>query len=1025
MSRLAAIALAAALAFSSGPGAAQSDADKPSVALADMLKSLSAELGVSFVFDSRVVRRARVAPLASAEDFPGGLALRLEAIGLQIRQMGDGTFVIAPIRQQPEERPEAAGLAREARPPLDIVVVTAAAAARFEPPGADHIYSIDSDQLSLLNVNATADAVYELPSALASFSRANTALLGALSGIDLADLRGLSPARTAVRVNGRRRTLAPGGNGEIAGVDLNSLPEAFLERIEVHAATALARHGAGAAAGVINFVTKSDVNGLNLRADAGLSERGDSERLFISAIGGLDLFGGAGNMTMGAAIARNEGLLGADREATSPLYGFARNGRVAGPGAEFLPGFGGSSATAAGLVSAAILDDGRAALFPGRIRYIPTGSGLTPFVGALDQLYDAAAEISAVIPSNQVHGFATAAFELSDRLKVQVSAFGGAVANDITLAPLPGTRAQGIDPLIGDAIAIDLANPIVPAAVRQAVEAAFGPSARSLVLERRYVELGPRRQKVDRSYVDLAASLTRALGDAAEIEVSYRYGRTGVSSVERNRVDRDRLLTALDPALCTADPRCAPANPFAPEGVSDAAADYIRAPALRRQVSIEDHDVGVMFRRSIGDDGEAFVGAELRSSRLADRSHRPAGLVAIGTFGSMDTRAALRSGDILAGADFQALRFRPDSGGLRLSLAGRLSASKTFGLAPSMDGAVTIEPAAGVALFTRQSRGRRTPNVVELFTRGDQVSMSFVDPCAAPSAGSTIAANCASAGPLGVPPGFVQTALDVSRTFYGNPELEAERVESQSYGVDLAPTDWFSFIPGRMKFAAAWTDLRIRDQINFEEDALFACYSSPALSHPACGLNPATGRPVIFRDAATGQIASYDTVGVTGGALEWRGLDLEFRYVLEPMGDTPIDRLWVSALHTWTNRVRETSPDGAATRLDGLQDYPKHRTQALIGGEIGPVELVASIVRRGAAVTERLDIPETRLPPAVYVDAAARIALADNVRLQFGVENIADRDPPIVAYSAGGGNTPKQHYDIVGRRYMIGVRAEF
>ena len=280
-------------------------------------------------------------------------------------------------------------------------------------------------------------------------------------------------------------------------------------------------------------------------------------------------------------------------------------------------------------------------------------------------------------------------------------------------------------------------------------------------------------------------------------------------------------------------------------------------------------------------------------------------LVALGTFGSMDTRAALRSGDILAGADFQALRFRPDSGGLRLSLAGRLSASKTFGLAPGVDGAVAIEPAAGVALYTRQSLGNRTPNVVELFTRGDQVSTSFIDPCAAPSAGSTIAANCASAGPLGAPPGFVQTALVVSRAFYGNPELEPERVQSQTYGLDLTPTDWFSVIPGRMKLSAAWTNLRIRDRINFEGDILFACYSSPGLSHPACGLNPATGRPVILRDAATGQIAftapqAEWPMTISRGVCRWRT-----PYSTEP-----------SAVVTWLpmSRTMNKSPSGLLSR---------------------------------------------------------------------------------------------------------------
>lgn len=1027
MRRLALLLLAAALWMTAAGGALARDAaNSEGEPLGDLLNALSQRYGASFVFDSRLVKEAVVTPMAIEEDFENPLRERLGAVGLELHRTGDGAFAITRVEKPIEPAPPASPEMRRADAPLDLVIVTAAATTRIEAPGADHLYAIDSDQLSLLKVDSTADAIYELPMALASFTRANTALFGALSGIDLADLRGLSPARTAVRVNGAERTLTPGGNGDIVGVDLNSLPEPFLERIEVLSATSLARHGAGAEAGVVNFVVKSNLQGLRLTANGGISQKGDSERISMTAVGGRDFLDGAANVTAGASLARNEGLIGADREATAVAYGYSANGRLASPGADFLPGFGGSSYTRTGIIGAAVLADGSLARFPGGRRYVPGGpSGAERFVGSIDQLYDAVAELDTIIPSDQAHAFLTASYEPAEATRFKLSLFGGLTANDVTLAPLPGARGQGIDPLIGDAVAIDVNSPTVPAELRQFLLNQFGPDVRSLVLERRYVELGPRRQDVDRNYLDLTAGVERALGDRARIEFNYRYGRAGVSSMERNRVDRSRLLTALDPVACAAAPECAPADFFSPTGLSAAAADFIRAGPERQRVYIRDHELNITARRTLGanDDEEIFAGLQLRASQLSSRFDKPPDQLALGSFLDADFAGALRTGDLFAGAEFIPLTDESPFGAVKISVTGRLSASPSFGLAPSFDGAATWSPVDGLSAFTRQSRGDRAPNVVELVSIGDAASMSFIDPCASPSPGSNAAANCAAPGSLGVPAGFTQTALAAPVAFYGNPDLRPERAAYQAYGVDISPTDWFDWIPGRLKLVATWSDLKIRNQIVFDSAVLDSCYASPSLSDPYCGVNPATGAPAIVRDPATRQITRLDIFGTNAGEIDWRGLDLELRYAIEPAA-APFDRLWISALHTYTNRVRTISRLGDVDRLDGLVDYPKHRSQAVAGVEIGNLELVCSIVRRGAAVTARVDVPEVELGPAIYVDAAARLAIGPNLKLQFGVENIANRDPPIVAFSDTG-NTPREHYDIVGRRFTLGVRADF
>ncbi len=90
--------------------------------------------------------------------------------------------------------------------------------------------------------------------------------------IDIATLRGLSPDQTLVLVNGKRRhpsslvlLFGTRGTGS-TGTDLNAIPEAAIDRVEVLRDGASAQYGSDAIAGVINFVLKKDIGHFNLNA---------------------------------------------------------------------------------------------------------------------------------------------------------------------------------------------------------------------------------------------------------------------------------------------------------------------------------------------------------------------------------------------------------------------------------------------------------------------------------------------------------------------------------------------------------------------------------------------------------------------------------------------------------------------------------------------------------------------------------------------------------------------------------------
>ncbi|MCS6969100.1 MAG: TonB-dependent receptor [Cytophagales bacterium] len=96
--------------------------------------------------------------------------------------------------------------------------------------------------------------------------------------VDPASLRGLGPDQTLVLINGKRRhqsslvnIYGTRGRGN-TGTDLNAIPIAAIERIEILRDGAAAQYGSDAIAGVINIVLKQSVNELTLNANAGMHQ---------------------------------------------------------------------------------------------------------------------------------------------------------------------------------------------------------------------------------------------------------------------------------------------------------------------------------------------------------------------------------------------------------------------------------------------------------------------------------------------------------------------------------------------------------------------------------------------------------------------------------------------------------------------------------------------------------------------------------------------------------------------------------
>ena len=124
------------------------------------------------------------------------------------------------------------------------------------------------------------------------------------------NLRGLGSNRNLVLVNGRR---AQPANASLV-IDINTIPTAAIQSVEVITGGASAVYGADAMAGVINFVLKNDFEGVEFDFQSGETLEGDGNESRFSTLMGMNAADGKGNIMMGMEWAKREPVYQIDRD---------------------------------------------------------------------------------------------------------------------------------------------------------------------------------------------------------------------------------------------------------------------------------------------------------------------------------------------------------------------------------------------------------------------------------------------------------------------------------------------------------------------------------------------------------------------------------------------------------------------------------------------------------------------------------------------------------------------------------------
>lgn len=588
-----------------------------------------------------------------------------------------------------------------------------------------------------------------------------------------------------------------------------------------------------------------------------------------------------------------------------------------------------------------------------------------------------------------------------------------------------------------------------------------------LLIGRRNIEGGSLQDVLEHKSVRLLAGFKGDLGRGISYDASYLYGRVSLDRQYLNNLSISRLGKALDvisdpsteQPICRsvliarelgssapdADADCVPWDVFTTGGVTAQATAYLSIPPsmtgwFREQVGNVNATVQ-LDRWGIGspwsDEGSAInVGAEFRKDTVdfdPDAFTQAGDVAGLGErffpiHGSIDTKEIFGEARIplLTDKVVQRLAFE---GGFRKSWyrnSRSSSSSETYKLA------LDLTAVRGLRFRASRQGANRAPNAQELFAPSQPTSF-LRDPCA----GATPAASevqCALTGVTAAQYGQIANAnglFDYNAIIGGNEDLQPETATTNTIGLVLQPRILPDF-----NATIDWWDIKLTSAISNigAQSILDSCIAS--------------GSPIfcsrIHRDP-NGSLwlggGYVDNRLANLGSLKVRGIDGSADYFL------PLGRLGSANVEFRGGYVLRWIVDngGLSEPYDcaGLFGAPcvmqprwKHTARAtwnapygitvsLKWRHVGGVKLAATDPKFD--LTDAVSPAYTRLRAQDYFDVATVFRLRNEFELRLGVNNVLDRQPPLVVGNTAAGdgpynaNTYPTWYDPLGRYIFASV----
>ncbi len=820
------------------------------------------------------------------------------------------------------------------------------------------------------------------------------------NGNDFIDLRNLGVPRTLVLVDGRR--FVESGNLDSEGVDLNNIPVAMVDRIEVLRDGASPVYGSDAVAGVVNIILKKDLDGLALTGDVGGASAGDSLTGHFAATYGWNFE--EGNVTLGIDYLNRAPVHQRDRSWAGDPYQSAVHqpggGIAATRGLEF-PAGGVAQAAEPGVT----LPDGGQVLLTGPHRYRAYNPATDNYDFSRDQ------DLVSGLEKFAVHS--SARYDLADDVAVFVQAI---FSRRETAYQLPPSRLDAN--YQSDAFDSGFVIPAGASPTRPP----FNPFGQDAAFSRSLTEFGDQKALIDASTFQLVGGLEGTLLDRFHWQAYYSFGQSETTINRLNVANLDNVANTITPGGCIDQPGCFHIDYFGPGGISPKGVDYIRYNdvdhAGYNQRVFAASITGDLVTLPAGPAGFA-LGAE---QRYQSGFNTPSAVVQNGDSSydqALATAGHYDAWELYGELTVPVLEGMPLARRLALEGAFRYSDYSLFGDATTYKFGLDYQPVEDVRFRVGRSSAFRAPAISELFQGQDVNQITVTDPCDAATGlrrpGSAIDANCTAAG---AGPGFVSQGA--AATQGGNPKLQPETAREWSLGTVVKP----HWIPG-LTISADYYKIDLEkaiEQDGLPDYILMQCYASPGLRSPACAS--------VSRDPATGQITYLYAPRSNIGAIKTDGIDLALQYEapaagfgLPLPGTLEIDWSATYLLHFDQQDAPGTQFQHFAGTLgpnDGLHGSYTHlraRLETVYSQDAWSVGYDVRLIGGAKVLGADSGVQAfTRVSDVYYHDIFAQYRFG-KAAITFGIDNLLDRKPPLVI--DGNTNTNPLTYDDVGRYLYV------
>ncbi len=906
---------------------------------------------------------------------------------------------------------------------IEEIIVTGSRIKRQDFFSTSPIFTINQDDFKRAGITNIEDILNDAPQMTPAEDRTSNNPGNGLAGINL---RGLGAKRTLSLQNGRR--IAPAN--VFGAVDANNIPATLIERIEIVTGGASAVYGSDAMAGAVNFILKTEYDGVNLDFQQDIYGDGDGEVSDLSITFGKNFADGRANLTGYYGYQNRKAVFQSDRSISRDAIVDDQTTGELGPfGSPATPG-GVSVFPSADIPGFGVADE---------VLFLPDGTA-RPFISP-DDAYNFAGPNYLQIPMKRNTAGLFGHFDLSDEttISMEINWSNNKVSSQLAPAPVFSFISQSTDHPLLSAFQSDLlANNFD----------FFGTGVAQFFFLRRLTEIGPRQFDRESDSIRTAFIIDGSMLDKFDWEASYTYSKTDIKESLNNTPSLSRIQQGLITDSATGgclDPSngCVPLTLLGDNSLDASALDFIRLTDVANFSEFKEQIISANISGPLIEklNLQAAAGLEWRkqNGKFFSSDTLKSG-DAVGFSASDDVNGSIEVWEVYGEVLLPMVVDKSFAQFMNLELGYRYSNYSDSDSTHTWKAGLDWQVNDWLRMRAMQQRAIRTPNITELFqtpsTSQSPFGSTADDRCSADRdpVGNGFTALCIAQGipadQIGVymaAPIFPNTQIVGS----GSLNLESETADTTTIGFVITPT-----IDADLSIALDYFNIGIEDAISEVGNPIATCFELNDPGSEFCQL---------FTRGPTLDIAEVQFPFANQAERKTSGIDLQILYALplaprwDFAGEASLLRVSLVATTVFENSIKL---DPATDRIDCVGYFaasfsktcptfmtPENRVNISLAYENSKFTTALTWKwidgAKNAILLENDPTIITAVPSIgsySYLDFSAGYNFNDTIQLRGGISNLLEEKPPLLAINNGTqANTNPQIYDVYGRRFFLGL----